>query len=100
MPMNQSTAKFLLAPGATVTCPHCEREFALAEGFAKKALETVEQASAQALATLREDERASSERQAKKIAEERDAAHAKALAAVRTMAEETFRTQMQALKEQ
>jgi hypothetical protein len=98
--MNQSTAKFLLAPEATVTCPHCEREFALAEGFAKKALETVEQASAQALATLREDERASSERQAKKIAEERDAAHAKALAAVRAMTEETFRTQMEALREQ
>jgi hypothetical protein len=102
--MNQSatksSSKFLLSPEATVTCPHCEREFALAEGFAKKALESVEQASAQALATLREDERASSDRQAKKIAEERDAAHAKALAAVRTMTEETFRSQMEALREQ
>lgn len=87
--MNQSTAKILLRPDVTVTCPHCEREFALAEGFARKALETVEEASERALAALREEERISAERQAKKIADERDAAHAKALTAVRAMTEET-----------
>jgi hypothetical protein len=57
--MTQTTAKILLNPDVTVTCPHCEREFALAEGFAKKALETVEHASERALAALREDERVS-----------------------------------------
>jgi hypothetical protein len=97
--MNQST-KFLLSPEVTVTCPHCEREFALSEGFAKKALESVEQASAEAFASLRENERASAERQAKRITEERDAAHARALAAVRAMTEEGFKPQLDALKTQ
>jgi len=98
--MNQITAKILLNPDVTVTCPHCEREFALAEGFAKKALETVELASERELALLRENERVSAERQSRKIAEERDAAHAKALAAVRAMTEETFRPQLDALRAQ
>ena len=98
--MTPSQARFLLSPEATVTCPHCEREFALAEGFAKKALETVEHTSALALATLREEERTGAERQARKIAEERDAAHARALAAVRALTEEAFRPQVEALKSQ
>ena len=98
--MNQSNARILLSPEATVTCPHCEREFALAEGFARKALETVEQASERALAALREDERASAERQAKKIAEEREAAHTKALASVKVLAEEAFRPQIEMLRAQ
>jgi hypothetical protein len=98
--MNQSNARILLSPEATVTCPHCEREFALAEGFARKALETVEQASERALAALREGERASAERQAKKIADERDAAHAKAIASVKTLTEEAFRPQIEMLRAQ
>jgi hypothetical protein len=98
--MNQSNARILLSPDATVTCPHCEREFALSEGFAKKALESVEQASAQALGALREGERVSAERQAKKIAEERDAAHARALASVKGVTEEAFRPQIEALRAQ
>jgi len=97
--MNQTT-KFLLSPEASVTCPHCEREFALSEGFAKKALESVEQASAEALASLRENERASAERQAERITEERDAAHARALAAVRAVTEQGFKPQLDALKAQ
>jgi hypothetical protein len=98
--MNQTTTKILIDPDVSVTCPHCEREFALAEGFAKKALETVEEASERALASLREAERVSAERQSKKIAEERDAAHAKALAAVRAVTEEAFRPQIEALRAQ
>jgi hypothetical protein len=87
--MSQSSNKILLNPDATVTCPHCEREFALVDGFAKKAFDTVEQASERALAALREDERVKAERQAKKMAEERDAAHDREVAAVRAMTEET-----------
>lgn len=98
--MTQTTTKILLNQDVTVTCPHCEREFALAAGFAKKALETVEQASEHALAALREGERVSAERQAKKIADERDAAHARALAAVRAMTEQAFRPQIDALHAQ
>ncbi len=98
--MTQSAARFLLPPEASVTCPHCEREFALAEGFAKKALESVEEASAKALATLRESERVSAERQAKKLADERDAAHARALAEIKSMTVNEFKPQLDMLKAQ
>jgi hypothetical protein len=98
--MNQSAARFLLAPDIQVTCPHCQRTFALAEGFARKALESVELASAEALATLRENERLSVERQAKKLATERDAAHERALAEVKALTVKQFTPQLDALKTQ
>jgi hypothetical protein len=80
-------ARYLLTP-TLVTCPKCEHEFPLAEGFAKKALESVEEASSDALAKLREEERTAVERQAA-IARERDVAHENALAQVRTLAEQS-----------
>jgi hypothetical protein len=98
--MTQTAARFLLPPDATVTCPHCEREFALAEGFAKKALEGVEQASERALAGLREAERSSVERHAQKLAEERDAAHARALGQLRSLTLNEFKPQIDMLKAQ
>ncbi|HXN10917.1 MAG TPA: DUF2130 domain-containing protein [Steroidobacteraceae bacterium] len=98
--MNPSTAKFLLAPDIRITCPHCSNEFALADGFARKALESVEQASATGLAMLREQERANTERQAQQIAAERDAAHARALAEVRSLSAQAFMPQIEALKVQ
>ncbi len=60
----------VLSADAHVTCPKCEHEFALADGFAKHALEGVESASAAAMAKLRADERASVERQAQQRAAE------------------------------
>ena len=85
--MASQHARYLLTPDTLVTCPKCEHEFPLAEGFAKKALESVEEASSDALAKLREEEREATERQAAMIARERDAAHEKALAQVRALAE-------------
>jgi hypothetical protein len=98
--MTKSSAKFLLAPDARITCPACEQEFALADGFAKKALEGVEEASAGALATLREEARALAERQAKAIAAETEAAQTKALAEVRALTAQAFAPQIATLKEQ
>ena len=49
--------KLLLAPATRVTCPKCEHEFSLAEGFAKQSLEQLEQASVGALAALQEEAR-------------------------------------------
>jgi hypothetical protein len=98
--MNQAAARFLLPPDAAVTCPHCERAFALAEGFAKKALESVEQASAEALAGLRESERLAVERQAKSLAVERDAAHARALSEMKALTANAFKPQIETLKAQ
>ena len=98
--MSQHSAKILLNPGALITCPHCKQEFAVAGGFAERALEQVEQASADALAKLREDERSAAERQAQVMARERDAAHSKALAEMRTLTAQAFGPQIDALKEQ
>lgn len=98
--MNASLNRFVLAPDTTITCPHCEHEFAVADGFAKKALEQIEAASAGALATLREEERSAAERHARAMTLEREAAHARALAEVRTLSAQSFAPQIDALKEQ
>jgi hypothetical protein len=95
-----AAARLLLSPDARITCPHCDHEFALADGFARKALEGVEEASGHALAALREQERLSAERQARKLAEERDGAHARALAEARSLAALAFAPQLDALKVQ
>jgi hypothetical protein len=98
--MNRASARILLTPETSITCPHCAREFAVAQGFAKKALEQIEELSAEALATLREEERAAAERQALAMTVEREAAHAKALAEARASAAQTFGSQIDGLKEQ
>lgn len=98
--MSQSSAQLLLSPATRLTCPHCVREFALADGFARKALEGVEEASSAALATLREQERLGADRHAQKIAAERDAAHAQALSEVRALTVQSLAPQIEALKAQ
>lgn len=98
--MNSSTAQFLLSPDARITCPKCEHEFAVSDGFARKALEGVEAASAQTLAALREAARVDAERQAQRIAAERNAAHERALAEVRELTAQMFAPQIESLKSQ
>jgi hypothetical protein len=94
------SAQILLDPDNRVTCPHCKHEFAVSDGFAKRALEQVEEASLDALAKLREEERANADRHAQAMTRERDAAHAKALAEVRALTAQAFTPQIDALKEQ
>src|SRR5258708_36145293 len=65
-----STESLLLAPDTRVTCPACEQEFSLEQGFAKQALGSVEAASAHALAALKDQERASAEKRAEQLAGE------------------------------
>jgi hypothetical protein len=92
--------RLLLTPDTPITCPHCEREFPLADGFAKQALETAQDSSDGALALLRAEERQAADRQAAAIAREREAAHEQALAQVRKLAEETFQPQLLQLRAQ
>jgi hypothetical protein len=54
----------LLDPGTRVTCPKCEHEFSLEEGFARKSLEAIESASADALARVQSQARALEEKRA------------------------------------
>lgn len=52
-----ANATLVLKPDARVTCPKCEHEFSLEQGFARHALEGIETESSQALESLREQER-------------------------------------------
>lgn len=52
-----ANATLVLKPDARVTCPKCEHEFSLEQGFARHALEGIETQSSQALESLREQER-------------------------------------------
>jgi hypothetical protein len=98
--MSQNSARILLSGNALITCPNCQQEFAVADGFAKRALEQVEEASSDALAKLREEERSNAERHAQVMAKERDAAHSKALTEVRALTAQAFAPQIDALKDQ
>jgi hypothetical protein len=98
--MNPASTRILLKPDTSITCPHCERKFPVADGFARKALEEIEEMSADALAVLREEERVAAERQSQAMIAEREATHAKALAEVRALTAQTFASQIEALKEQ
>jgi hypothetical protein len=60
--------QLLLDPATRVTCPKCEHEFSLEEGFARKSLEAIEEASHGALAALREQARALEEKRAREQA--------------------------------
>ena len=65
--------QLLLDPSTRVTCPHCEHEFSLADGFARRSLETLEQASSGALAALCDEARAVEERRARERASQHEA---------------------------
>ncbi|MBK7115540.1 MAG: hypothetical protein IPH71_05830 [Proteobacteria bacterium] len=55
--------RWSLKPDARVTCPKCEHEFSLEQGFARHALENIEAASASfSVAQLREQERAAADK--------------------------------------
>ncbi len=113
-----SREPLLLASDTRVTCPHCDHEFSLEQGFAKQALESIEVSSARDLAALKEQERTSVEKRARELADEEARAarrqvqdlrrlleeqgeqHAKALADVRALTEKAFQPQLAAFKEQ
>jgi hypothetical protein len=108
----------LLPTDTAVTCPKCEHGFSLEQGFARKALESLEASSAQSLAAVREQERAAVEKRARELASEREraaqqqaeelrklmaeqaASHERSLAEVRKLTEQAVRPQLDALKSQ
>jgi hypothetical protein len=56
---------WLIDPGTRVTCPKCEHEFSLEEGFAKKSLEALEESSHGALSALQARARSVEEKRAR-----------------------------------
>jgi hypothetical protein len=99
--------ELLLRRDTTVTCPRCATEFGLDQGFAKKALDQLSDASASAIAAARAAERMEVEKRAqqlagenaraaqneadalKKLLKQQGEAHAKAIAEVRALADKS-----------
>jgi hypothetical protein len=73
MSRSEAQAPLLLAPETRVTCPRCDHEFSLAEGFARKSLEQLEASSQGALAALE-----AQAREAARVLERRAAVQAEA----------------------
>ena len=69
--MTVLTEKLFLNTDTTVTCPQCEREFSLEQGFAKKALEHLADASVGALNDLQESIRLEALKRSEKESAER-----------------------------
>ena len=108
----------LLTPDTRVTCPQCAQQFSLEQGFARQALESVEAASASALAALKDQERAAVEKRAQQLAGEQAKAaqrqvedlqrmlkaqgdtHTRALSEMRALTEQAFKPQLDAMHQQ
>jgi len=87
--------RLLLEPATRVTCPHCEREFSLGEGFAKRSLEELAKAGEQTIA----GERHSAVAALKQALQERDERHAAALAEMRALEQSSAASQLKALQD-
>ncbi|MEO6081256.1 MAG: DUF2130 domain-containing protein [Steroidobacteraceae bacterium] len=94
----------VLQPDAHVTCPNCEHEFSLEQGFARHALEGIEAASANALAQLRDAERLAADKRAQQREKLQQEAQARALDEVRRQvaeqAAQASRLQLEGLQKQ
>ncbi len=91
-----SSQSLLLAPDTRVTCPTCEHEFSLEQGFAMQALESVEAASTRALSALKDQERAAVEKRAQQLAGEHDKAARRQVEDMQRL----FTSQLDAMREQ
>ena len=79
----------LLGPDDRVTCPHCEQEFSLEQGFARHALESLEANSNAELERQREAARQVAERRAQQVEAQRG-----------QQAQQQLRLQLEALQKQ
>ena len=66
--MSLESGQLLLRQDTTVTCPKCTNEFSLDHGFARKALDQLSEASAGAIAAMRDAERSQVEKRAEQLA--------------------------------
>src|SRR5688500_10569444 len=98
--MSKADASMILARDATLTCPHCARTFGLSEGFARQALEHLEQQSEDALAAVREEERRAADKRSQQLEQERQKAFDAALVDARRAAEQRFAPQLTELQRQ
>jgi len=91
--------RLLLDPATRVTCPKCEHEFSLEQGFARQSLEQLARASEEARADERKAVTASVEARLARLLKERDEQHANALREMRELEKTTAEAQLKSLQE-
>ena len=91
--------RLLLEPATRVTCPKCEHEFSLEQGFARKSLEQLASASEDALAGVRQSVTASVEARLAREAAERDLQSKSELESLRKLLKERDEQHANALGE-
>jgi hypothetical protein len=89
----------LLEPATRVTCPKCEHEFSLEQGFARKSLEQLASASEDALAGVRQSVAASVEARLAREAAERELQSKSELESLRKLLKERDEQHANALRE-
>ena len=94
-----SLDRLLLDPATRVTCPKCDHEFSLEEGFAKKALEQLEDASRGALAGLEQQVRSEAARRAETISAERDKVRGREIDELKKLLEDQGKRHQESLQQ-
>ncbi len=89
----------LLAPDIAVTCPECEHEFSLEQGFAKRALEQLEDRSQGALRAIEQSVRAAEQKRAARDATERERQALEQAAALQKLLDDQAESARQALQQ-
>src|SRR5690349_4617872 len=78
----------LVKPDQKLACPECGHEFGLSEGFAKRALEKIEEKSAEALAEREKAIKEDVEKRAKALASQRTKAAQEEISDLKKLLEE------------
>lgn len=89
--------RLLLAPDTSVTCPKCDHGFSLQQGFAKKALEQLEDSSQGALRALEQTVRTAEQKRAAREASERERQALEQVGALRKLLDDQAEANRQAL---
>lgn len=87
----------LLAPDTSVTCPRCDHEFSLEQGFARRALEQLADSSQDALRTLEQTVRVAEQKRAAREASERERQALEQVSALRKLLDDQAEANRQAL---
>ncbi|RYG88223.1 DUF2130 domain-containing protein [bacterium] len=98
--MSKPLGRMILQRDATLTCPHCERPFALADGFARAALEQLDHESDDLLASVRDEERKAADKRNAQLVVERERAFEAALAEAARAADKRYAPQLADLQRQ
>lgn len=91
--------RLLLAPDTSVTCPKCDHEFSLEQGFARKALEQLADSSQGALRALEQTVRAAEQKRAAREASERERQALEQVSALRKLLDEQAESSRQTLQQ-